>query len=283
MTQPLREALAKEPVPSDTTSPNIEEALFDEADIADAAAFEFKAANSSNGFLATIFRIVRRKRFIAAMVILLLVAVGFALKGAGYLAPEAVFGFLNAHPLLAPVVFVALFMLMTLLLLPTLPLNLGAGLLWGPYMGGGYTVLGASLGAAIAFLVSRYFAAELLNRHFRHRAWIWLLEEVRQQDWKIVAFTRINPIFPTAPLNYFFGLTSIKFWPFLLATVLFIAPMAFLFAYLGDSVGGFLLRGDAHQFMQNILGASAAITVLFVLRFGLKRLLKIRDSKDRVS
>jgi len=100
-----------------------------------------------------------------------------------------------------------------------------------------------------------------------------LMEQVRQQNWKVVAFTRINPIFPTAPLNYFFGLTEIPFWSYLMATAIFIAPFAFLFAYLGDSVGGFLLRGDAYQFVQNILGASAAITALFALRLALKNLL----------
>lgn len=259
--------------------PAIEETLVDEADVADAAAFEFVVASPRSGILATIGRIVRRKRFLVVAGLLMLAAAGFRLKEAGYLAPEAVFGFLDAHPFLAPVAFLALFVVMTLLLLPTLPLNLGAGFLWGPYWGGLYTVVGAAVGASLAFLISRYLAADFANRHFRHRTWLWLLKEVQEQNWKIVGFTRINPIFPTAPLNYFYGLTSIPFWSYLLATVIFIAPMAFLFAYLGESVGGFLLRGDAQQFVKNLLGASAAITVLFALRYGLKRLLKDRRSK----
>lgn len=260
--------------------PAIEETLVDEADVADAAAFEFINAAPQSGILATVGRIVRRKRFLVVVGLVVLASAGVGLKKAGYLAPEAVFGFLDAHPLLAPIAFLALFVVMTLLLLPTLPLNLGAGFLWGPYWGGLYTVAGAAIGASLAFLISRYLVADFANRHFRHRTWLWLLKEVQEQNWKIVAFTRINPIFPTAPLNYFYGLTSIPFWSYLLATVIFIAPMAFLFAYLGDSVGGFLLRGDAQQFVQNLLGASAAITVLFALRFGLKRLLKNRRGRN---
>ena len=260
--------------------PAIEETLVDEADVADAAAFEFTETAPQSGIVATIGRIVRRKRFLVVVGLLVLASAGFGLKEAGYLAPEAVFGFLDAHPLLAPIAFLVLFVVMTLLLLPTLPLNLGAGFLWGPYWGGLYTVVGATIGASLAFLISRYLAADFANRHFRHRTWLWLLKEVQEQNWKIVGFTRINPIFPTAPLNYFYGLTSIPFWPYLLATVIFIAPMAFLFAYLGDSVGGFFLRGDAQQFVRNLLGASAAITVLFALRFGLKRLLKDRRSNS---
>lgn len=268
----------QEPVgPGEPPALAIEEALLDEADIADAAAFEFESEAPRSGLMVTVGRVVRRKRFIVACGLLLLAVVGVLLKQAGYLAPEAIFGFLDSHPLLAPLAFLGLLVAMTLLLLPTLPLNLGAGFLWGPYWGGLYTVAGASIGAALAFLISRYLAVDLVNRHFKHRTLVWLLEEVRRQNWKVVAFTRINPIFPTAPLNYFFGLTSIPFWPYLLATVVFIAPMAFLFAYLGDSVGGFLLRGDAYRFVQNILGASAAITVLLGLRFALKRLFKGRD------
>lgn len=258
----------------------IEEALVDEADVADAAAFEFVEATPRSGMVSTIGRIVRRKRFLIVAGLLVLAIVGFALRQAGYLAPKAVFDFLDAHPLLAPVAFLGLFVVMTLLLLPTLPLNLGAGFLWGPYWGGVYTVAGAAIGASLAFLISRYLAADFADRHFRHRTWLWLIKEVEEQSWKIVAFTRINPIFPTAPLNYFYGLTSIPFWSYLLATVVFIAPMAFLFAYLGDSVGGFLLRGDAQQFVQNLLGASAAVTILFVLRFALKQLLKSRNKES---
>ena len=38
-----------------------------------------------------------------------------------------------------------------------------------------------------------------------HPPRVWLLEQVSKQDWKLVAFTRINPIFPTAALNYFWS------------------------------------------------------------------------------
>lgn len=219
---------------------------------------------------------VCRMRFLAAVGIFLLVIVGVLLKETGYFAPEIVFGFMNTYPTLAPLIFITLFVVMTLLLLPTLPLNIGAGFLWGAYLGGLYTLVGASLGAAIAFMVSRYFAAEFLNRHLRNRTWIWLFEQVQKQDWKIVAFTRINPIFPTALLNYLFGITPIKFLPYLFTTIVFIAPAVLFFTYLGDSIGGFVLHGNAYQFVQNILGASAAITIIFLFRFGLKRLFENR-------
>ena len=256
------------------------ESRLKDAAVVDSATLEFRSKGLYSGILASLCYIVRRKRFIATLAFVLMAAGGFLIIEGGYLEPQTLFDFLNAHPKLAPAAFVALYVMMTLLLLPTLPLNLGAGFLWGPYWGGLYTVIGASLGAALAFLVSRYLAAEWMNRHFTHRTWVWLLEQVSQQDWKVVAFTRINPIFPTAALNYFFGLTTIKFWSYLLVTVVFIAPMVLFFAYLGDSVGGYVLTGSSHQFAQNIFGASSVITILVLSRFALKKLTKISQGKD---
>lgn len=252
--------------------PAIEEALFDEADIADAATLEFENASDHKGLAYTLLRVVKRKRFLFACLLAVLTLAGFMLKQAGYLAPGTMFGFLHSHPLLAPLIFLVVYIVMTVLLLPTLPLNVGAGALWGPWWGGIYTVIGASLGAALAFLISRYLAADFAKRHFQHPTWVWLLNEIKQRNWKIVAFTRINPIFPTAPLNYFYGLTTVPFWSYFVSTIVFIAPMAILFAYLGDSVGGFLLRGESFQIMQNLLGVSAAVSVFFLFRMILKYL-----------
>ena len=276
MTKPHHHESPEGRIPESQSSHTSEEIFSDEEDMAHAAASEFEPMATRNIIWATIGRIVLRKRFFLASGLLILAVAGWALKQAGYLAPEAVFSFLEAHPFLAPIIFITLLAVMSLLLLPTLPLNLGAGFLWGPYWGGSYTVAGAAIAAALAFFISRHLAANFIDRNFDNKTWRWLSEQVRQQNWKVVAFTRINPIFPTAPLNYLFGLTAIPFWSYWLATIIFIAPMSFLFAYLGDSVGGFLLQGDTYKFVQNILGASAAITVLFVLRFGLKYLMKSR-------
>lgn len=244
------------------------------------ATFDSDVEIPVNRLLDTFLRIIRLKRVVALVVMFLLVTTGFLLKEAGYFDPEFIFGFLKAYPLIAPLSFIALLATMSLLLLPTLPLNLGAGFLWGPYVGGLYVLTGSSLAAAIAFLIARYLAAEFLNRGFRHRRWAWVLDQVSKQDWKTVAFTRINPIFPTALLNYFFGITPIKFTTYILTTVTFIAPIILLFAYLGDSIGGFLIQGRTVQFVQNILGASIAITILFLLRLGLKRLFKDQCKND---
>ena len=61
-----------------------------------------------------------------------LVIGAYLLRRAGYISPEQVMGFLQAHSTLAPVLFIALYAVLPSLMLPTLPLAIGAGFLWGP-------------------------------------------------------------------------------------------------------------------------------------------------------
>jgi len=214
-----------------------------------------------------------KKKLITIAGILLLGAVGFAFRDLRYFSPEDIFRFLELNPFIAPLAFITIFVLMTLLALPTLPLNIGAGFLWGPFLGGFYTVLAASLGAGIAFCLARYLAGDFLYGRFRKLRWFSLVDQVDRSGWKVIAFTRLNPIFPTAILNYLFGLTAIKFWPYYFSTVIFISPMVMIFAYLGDSAGGIVLRDADYQYTQTIFGISAALTMLLLLYFGFKRFL----------
>jgi uncharacterized membrane protein YdjX (TVP38/TMEM64 family) len=251
------------------------EALLDSADVEDAAAYEFDGSQiqqPKKSFWHLVLRIIRRKRFILAVLLILFAIPVFILHRQGYLTPENIFLFLKLYPTAAPLLFVLIYAIMVVFLLPTLPLNLGAGLLWGPVEGCILTVIAVSLGAVIAFLFSRYLAADYINQKFDGRAWRWLQKEMEKGDWKVVAFTRINPIFPSGPLNYFFGLTPISFSKYFIATVIFIAPAAFLFAYIGHSMGQIFLNGASYEFVKNLIIISVVITVLIVLRIVMKRM-----------
>ena len=56
--------------------------------------------------------------------------------------------------------FVLAYAVAVTLLIPTLPLNLGAGVLWGAGWGSALSVAGATLGATLAFLLTRFAASE---------------------------------------------------------------------------------------------------------------------------
>lgn len=208
----------------------------------------------------------KRRRLTLGIALAMGAVAMYAIWHYGYLTPESVMLFLQSHPFLAPIVFLAIYTMSVMCLVPTLPLNLGAGLLWGPLGGGVITILGASAGAAGAFLAARYLAADYLNVRFSGQISNWLRSEINGKGWKGVAFVRVNPVFPFGLASYFFGLTSIGFRQYILATALSIAPLSIAFAAVGHSFGSIVLGGDAGTLLSDIMIVSLTLTALVLLR-----------------
>ncbi len=250
--------------------------LFDPADVQDVSAFESQRGGKGGvaSFLGVVLRTVQRKRFILVVALFGLAFLLYAMRHYGYFAPDSIVWFLRFHPVIAPVVFVIVYAVTVVCLVPTLPLNLGAGLIWGPYWGGILTVIGASTGSAWAFLIARHLASDYLNKKFSHSAWTWLRDEIQRKEWQAVAFTRINPIFPFGPSSYFFGLTQIRFSRYIVATILTIVPLSILFAGVGSSIGGIVLDGDVYKLVKDMLAISLAVTLLVVLKIVAKKITK---------
>ncbi|MDB5763989.1 MAG: associated Golgi protein-like protein [Herminiimonas sp.] len=251
---------------------DIEEELIDEADIRDAATLEFSHRTTTKSSLFTVLaRMLRRKRFILAVLLLVMAGLVLYLRQIGYLTPQHVLADIQQHPSLAPIIFALVYAAMVIFLLPTLPLNLAAGFLWGPVGGTVLSVFAATLGASISFLAARYLVGSFLRDKFRSRVWRWLQLEIKKSEWQVMGFTRLNPIFPFGPLNYFFGFTSVTFGRFLWTTALFIVPPSALFSVIGDSIGGIVMDGASQNLVRNVVAFSAGVTALVVLRLAMKR------------
>ncbi len=230
---------------------------------------------NSGAWFPTVFqRMIFPKRFLLALLLCLLIIIAFILNRQGIFTPENILRFFQFHPVVTPVFFLALFVLMSLLLLPTLPLNLLSGFLWGPYWGTFLSVTGATTGAMCAFLFSRYLAQDYCRRKFQNPAWSWLQSEIGRKGWKAVAFVRVNSVFPSGPLNYYFGITPVPFHTVAWATALFFIPPAFLVASIGHWMGWSALTGGAANLIHAIVMISAIITLTLVVMVILKKWLQ---------
>jgi uncharacterized membrane protein YdjX (TVP38/TMEM64 family) len=134
----------------------------------------------------------------------------------------------------APLAFIALYAASTVLLVPGSVLTLAGGALFGPILGAVYSLAGATLGATLSFLISRYLAADLVARRTGERLRV-LLDGVARLDWRFVAFVRLVPLLPFNALNYALGLTSIRLLPYVVASAVCMAPGAAVYAYLGHA------------------------------------------------
>lgn len=94
---------------------------------------------------------------------------------------------------------------------------------------------GATLGAGLAFLVSRYFARRRVERWVSSKpAFAAVDEAIGSEGWKIVLLTRCCPLFPYIFQNYAFGLTRVSFGHYALGSFLGLVPATLAFSYLGS-------------------------------------------------
>jgi uncharacterized membrane protein YdjX (TVP38/TMEM64 family) len=204
--------------------------------------------------------------------------IGFAwwLRQQGHLNPEFIFKLINDYSLSAPVIFIIFYALSILTMFPTLPLNLGAGFLWGPVWGTLISMVGSCLGAIGAFAIARKAIGQPLAYRFDNRMVEWLQKEIETKGWKIVAFTRLNPVFPSGLLNFVFGLTSIRFLTYTWSSLVFLFPLTLAFAVIGYEVSNFVLEGEMADLVKNILIISSVITLIVLLWVTTKLITHIR-------
>lgn len=175
-------------------------------------------------------------RAIIFLLVFVLLAVGirFSGLGAGW-DKEQLRAWIDAFGSAGPLLYILIFAVAPVLLLPGLPITVAGGLAFGPLWGTIYASIGSTLGAGLAFLVARYVARPLVQNFLGER-WKVLDEGVTRKGWVYVAMTRLIPIFPFNLLNYAFGLTQIRFTTYLLTSWLFMLPGTAAYVVFSASV-----------------------------------------------
>ena len=136
--------------------------------------------------------------------------------------------------LLGMVLFALIYAAATVLMVPGSLLTLAAGASFGLLPGFVAVLFGATLGAAGAFLVSRHLARKRIERWIQRKpSFVAVDKAVAREGLKIVFLTRLSPIFPFNIQNYAYGLTSVSFWQYVLASWIGMIPGTFLYVYLG--------------------------------------------------
>ena len=126
---------------------------------------------------------------------------------------------------LAPVVFIAGYVLAVVFFVPGLPITVLGGVAFGPVWGTLYVWIAATIGAALAFLVARYAVRSTVERWVRASPRLSRLDELAaEHGWRIVMLTRLVPLFPFNLQNYAYGLTRIGFWPYAVTSSICMLP-----------------------------------------------------------
>ena len=133
-------------------------------------------------------------------------------------------------------IFIGVYAVATVLLAPGAILTIGAGFAFGLSKGFLAVSAGSTLGAALAFLVARFIARDKVeaiaerNDKFRN-----VDSAIGKQGAKLIFLLRLSPVIPFNLSNYLYGLTGVKFWPYVLASWIGMMPGTFLYVYIGTA------------------------------------------------
>ena len=142
----------------------------------------------------------------------------------------------ETHRYLSWILFIALYLIATVLVIPGTILTLAAGFTFGVPVGAMLVSAGSLAGACAAFVVGRFFVRDwVAGRIATWRTFDALDKAAGQAGFIIVLLTRLSPLFPFNLLNYAFGLTAVRFRDYLFASWIGMAPAIVLYVYIGSA------------------------------------------------
>ena len=204
-----------------------------------------------------------------AMFVFLIAGIAIAATYRKQFNVVALENWLSGAGVMAPLLFIGIYAISTVLLLPGSVLTIAGGMLFGPVMGTLYNLTGATIGATMAFLVARYLASDLVSRKTGGRL-RQLVEGVEAEGWRFVAFVRLVPLFPFSLLNYALRLTRIRLFHYVVTSYICMLPGAIAYTYLGYA-GRNAVAGGEGMIKKALLGLGLLAFVAFLPRL-IKRL-----------
>ncbi|MBD2499032.1 TVP38/TMEM64 family protein [Anabaena azotica] len=175
----------------------------------------------------------------------------------GGINPALIQSWLKAAGIWAPITYVAIYVIATILILPSTALNLTGGAIFGVWMGTFWTSVAAIIAAIAAFIFARTVGREIVAQKLAGR-WQAIDAEVRQGAIFYMFAIRLMPILPYGLVNFAAGLTSISFKDYLIGTALGTVPGILPFVMLGSSGFKAIRSGE----ILPVVGALALIGIL---------------------
>jgi uncharacterized membrane protein YdjX (TVP38/TMEM64 family) len=177
------------------------------------------------------------------------------------------------------VLFVVAYVFATLILFPEAIFTLLAGALFGTVWGSVIAWCCALAGSFAAFLLTRIWLREHIEKHFEKNRWLKAVNRsLPEEGWKVVALARLSPLVPFGMQNYLFGVTKVKRRDYFVATSIAIVPGTVIYAFLG-STGRQLLGSETSGWTWAMLAGGIVASIVLSLLLG--RLAKKRLGIDR--
>ena len=220
--------------------------------------------------------------FALAAALLVLAGLGLPIREMA----ESIFGWIQENPNISWLVFLGVYILATVLLLPGSVLTIGGGWIFGFVEGLVVVSLSSTLAASCSFLIGRYLARAWvegkISQDSRYRS---LDRAIGERGFFVVLLTRLSPLFPYNLLNYAWGISSVRLSRYVLASWMGMIPGTLLYVYLGAAASDIsqLFSGASGEAVGQewlfIVGlAATAVLVIFIARLATKNLNQVMEN-----
>ena len=150
---------------------------------------------------------------------------------------EAMQAWFQGLGVIAYIAFILIFIIAAVFMLPAAPLTIIAGITFGSITGGLLALVAATVGAAVAFIVARYVARDMILNKFKDNKLFKKIDDGFQANGvSFLILTRLVPVFPYNIQNYVYGLTAINFITYVAVTFVTMAPGAFIYAFMAGQI-----------------------------------------------
>lgn len=212
--------------------------------------------------------------------ILLLFLIGgifFGLRSLGIdfsnIKPEEIKTWVDSLGAWGPVLYIVIYILRPLILLPANITSATAGVIWGPGLGFLYLQIAANISSTLEFLIARYFARDFVSRKLKGKL-LDLDKKIEKHGFLTVFLIRIIPNVAWDIQNFSLGVTKVKFRDYFFATLIGIMPLSFAVVFFGSSLIQVLTD------IRNLWIMAVAIFI-FLGVFYLQKYLKKKQAKDK--
>jgi uncharacterized membrane protein YdjX (TVP38/TMEM64 family) len=169
-------------------------------------------------------------------------------------------------------IYIVIYVVRPLILFPATLLTVASGLIFGPWLGTLFTVIGENASANLGFVLARWFGRKMVESHLTLRVSRW--DERLKQNGFVAVMTMRLIMLPFDAVNFGCGLTAIRHCDYAVGTFIGILPSLIGFVFLG---------GIAVSGVQNRVLVLSLSALFMLLGFGIAHVLKRREGALRNS
>jgi len=208
-----------------------------------------------------------RLRLAGRIMVLALLAAGIVavLLNRAALDPNAMRTTIETHAALAPLLFLLMHVVASLLFVPRTLMGLVAGGVFDFWWGLVWAATGSVLGAVVGFLIARYVNSGMIDLESLPRLGP-MLQRAEAGGWRAVTMLRLIPIIPHSFTNYALGLTRLSLGGYALGSLLGQLPMTLAYVSFG-AAGGRAAAGSHDWLLPAAVGATALAASILLPRW----------------